>query len=239
MHIKINQIYFNDETESNCYDWTIHIDNANANASDIKYFENKVISNLIDANQHLDCDYFGVWSHAFKFKVLQNPNYGRLNRELLESFISNNNSPDVVGFFAKFKQTSIFAQAESYHRGFNRAFSLMLKYAIGLEFCGLKHAIYIMQNHFIAKPELYGRYVNEMLNPCIEVLENKAYGDLQELIWNPVQKYSNQKERFKQNPRLQAQLGGNYPLHPFLLERLPSLFFTLEKNENEYNYASW
>jgi len=227
--LNIYQIYYNEVSKSNCYSFTNHYLNENCTI----YFENKVISDLVADKKHIDSEYFGVFSHAFKDKMLRFRNH---TKEQFEGLCRG----DVLSFFGNFKQKSVFAQAESYHKGFGLAFKLMLKDAIGIEFNTCPHSIYIMQNHFVAKSEVYQDYVETMLNPCIKALENKENEQLQQIIWSPLQKYTYERQRFKQNPDLEKQLGIDfYPMHPFLLERLPSLYCTLhriKKNLHLINY---
>ena len=115
----------------------------------------------------------------------------------------------------------MFAFAEHNHKGFGKTFSKICD-SIGVKFKGeVKTPIY--QNHFSAKREIYQDYVTNYLNPAMEVMKNDH--EINKLIMAD-SNYSNLIKLSKEQVQdLNNKLGIPYfPLAPFLLERLFSVY---------------
>lgn len=80
----------------------------------------------------------------------------------------------------------------------------------------LKYAIY--ENHFIAKGEIYRHYVSTYLIPAIGFMEGKG-------VFEADSGYLSKKKDPQEIQRVQRLLGRkDWPIAPFILERLFSLF---------------
>jgi hypothetical protein len=228
---RIYQIYFNEESKKNCYQWSSHYYNNPDNRFDMAIFENRVILELIENNDFDDNDYIAILSHKFKALRNTNPilkNSLVFNEASIEQFIKETGA-DVISFFGTNKTKNILLQSQHNHAKtpFIQALDLVFKKA-NIDFDVLHpqaHRFYIMRNAFIARNEIYKRYVSEMLRPCVDAMRDESDTELQNLLFHSAN-YSLEAMRFRQNPKLK-QFFTHYPLHPFLLERLPSIWLTI------------
>jgi hypothetical protein len=93
----------------------------------------------------------------------------------------------------------------------------------------VKDAIY--QNHFMARKEIYQAYVDRWLIPAMEQIENDP------VIHEMAMRDSNYSQLSQQSAQhLKDKIGiGYYPMIPFLLERLFSVFCQHERIKVTYN----
>jgi len=164
-------------------------------------FEYNVLIDIID-NFKIDDDYLGIFSHKFPFKT-------GLFKKKLYWLLENNPDFDIYGLCLQYNLKGQYLSfTEKVHPGFFNIFYPLCK-DLGLRVEEPKHIIY--GNFFIAKINIYKKYVNEIIKPAIELLETK-YKDL---VW----KDSNYKGLSKDQLKLFTELEY-YPFHTFLLERL-------------------
>jgi hypothetical protein len=239
--VDITQIYYNDSSLKNCYDFTNHYFNNPDSKFSMAIFENRVISELCETKNLDNQDIFGVLSHKFKAVKSKTPIFGKesliFNPENIQRLFNNSNT-ELLSFFGSNSTKNIILQSKSNHpkTPFIQALDLLLKMA-NIDFNVLQpipHRVYIMRNAFIARFGIYQRYYNEMLKPCIEAMKDENNVRLNELLWQSAN-YSVERMRFKDNPKL-TQFFNKYPLHPFILERLPSIWLTLNR---EINCTHW
>lgn len=218
--IKIYQIHFDEKSRRNCYpEWELY-DNSNKLT---EFFENSVIVDLIANDKHKEADYFGVFSHDVEKDLPFKEDNLRFNPSTLKRVI-NKNGHDVFSFFKRRKQHNIITQAENYHPGFVKMIEAILEETKFLPYIPKRLDKIVLFNYWIAKSEIYAQYVNELLIPAMNVLKSlpEAYHDA-----NYVKKVDERtKYRF-----IQAFGKPYYPYHPFVCERLPSLFMA------KYNYS--
>jgi hypothetical protein len=216
MATKLIQIVYDDSQRDSCYPFAeVHFNQALT-----IFFENSVISELVSAAQ---VDKIAVCSWKLRQKMRWYIGKPReLTQEILES------DYDVMSFTKNTKNHTMFAAAETNHKGFIKTFSKICD-SIGVKFKG-DVRIPIYQNHFSAKTEIYQDYVKEYLNPAMEVMKNDP--EINKLIMADSNYSSLTSTKPEQLEKLKEKIGiGYYPLAPFLLERLFSVYVQ-NKNVN-------
>lgn len=218
--VNIWQNYFDEATKKACNPAWNHYDNSEGLT---EFFENTVIVDLIKRGEHYKEDYFGLFSHdveeSIPFKSIDNK---RFSPHHLEEVIKNHPA-DAYGFALRRQNENISLQAERYHPGFNDIMDQVL------EACGYKlppkldHII--LFNLMVCSGEFWGDYYHKMLKPAMEALKDipEAYNDSRyQLIGRPM---TPEKEaRF-----IKAFGKPYYPFHPFICERLASIFLQLNR----------
>ena len=220
--LKVYQVYF-DESQKKDLDYIPHL-----NENCTVFFENEVIKNLIESGAHSDCEYFGVVSYNLKKKLNE-------DMKLKWAHIPNvkNNSantftpalfevelrkylPDVMSF-QKHTGHEPITYANNFHPNFSKYFSEIMK-KIGYDWKPVKFENIFLCNNFVAKKDVYERYVTEMLAPAMEVM----------LTMPELMKNSMYGKPLPDN--LKKSFGVNwFPYHTFLAERFFSYFCHIHK----------
>ena len=215
--LKCFQIYYSPESKKNCYHWADQYFNEKCTI----FFENQVIRYLIEQGKHKESEYFAVLSHMHNLKL---PKKDSVTPERIEKFIQEKNSPDLISFHAG-SAANLFPKANRYHSRFMQKFQTMLKIGLGVDMSpNFVPDFYFIFNSFVAKSDVYERYVTECLAPIMDAMQNDT--ELNRVAMEDA-KYQVANIRFQQNPKLKSDLGLNYyPYAPFLLERLPSWYFS-------------
>lgn len=177
------------------------------------FFENEVIRELVSTSQ---ANKIAVCSWKLKEKLKWYIGRPRpITQELLES------EYDIMSFTKNSKHHQMLYAADKWHPGFKSTFSKILS-AIGKN-CPSEVKIPIYQNHFSAKTKIYQDYINTYLIPAMEVMKNDA--EINKLVMvdsNYAQLDRTPAEKLK---NLKEKIGIDYyPLAPFLLERLFSVY---------------
>jgi len=128
---------------------------------------------------------------------------------------------DILSLTKNSRVHGMLESLEGWHKG-SREILKQICHAIGIKFP--KECRYpIYQNAFVADSTIYHLYVTEALYPAMQLMEHDER--LKVLCWQDSQYYKlkNPGEDFAQ--RVKMFLGVDYcPLHPFLLERLFSVW---------------
>lgn len=168
-------------------------------------------------------NYTGVFSHKFPLKT-------GLSKEMVH-FLTKNEDVDVISFCEQeFKNKSgrsyrYLEFTEIVHPGFTEGFTYLCNY-LGLEV--KEPACVIYAGQWIAKEEIYKRYVNEILIPAMDYMESDP--KMKEYAWKDSE--YNKRAGLKQ-PQLKQLTGLDYyPMGIFMLERLPSIW--IENTELTY-----
>lgn len=213
-NIKIYSIVYNDEQviEYQRYD-NSHI----KTIEQLSYlFEYNVLIDVID-NFNVKEDYLGIFSHKFPFKT-------GLFKKKLYWLLENNSDFDIYGLCPQYSLKGKYLDfTEKVHPGFKQLFYPLCK-DLGLEVKEPEYVIY--SNFVIMKTNIYKDYVNNIIKPAIHLLETK-YKDL---AW----KNSNYKGLPMDQLKLHTELDY-YPFHPFILERLFSIFLM---HHPEYSFKN-
>lgn len=210
------QIYYNDATKLNCEPGLIHAFNPILTP----FFENTVIAQL-GTDEALQNQYVGVLSHNFFIKNMIMP-YAIANEVGEGKF-------DVYAFSGGLKIKNVCDIADTYHPGFKHAMFLILD-AIGFDVdINEDTRMVCYQNAFIAKTHIFEHYVRELLLPAMKVMNDRNNERIYNIIWNDSGYYK--KKDLQIQSRLRQYLGVNYyPYHPFICERLFSLYMQKYKH---------
>jgi hypothetical protein len=155
---KIIQIYYDDKTVKNCYDHSSVSKFYNPEHTD--FFENSIIADL--ASEAADYDFFAVWSHLHKYKIQgQKLDFNRLEN-LMSQF-------DLIAFQRMMRNGRIFSgvQQKKYSKIFNE---IMERLGLKYRFPNRPKFI-VMQNHFITKSKIFIDYVEKVLRPAMEIMD--------------------------------------------------------------------
>lgn len=190
----IYQIHFDTDSFNNCLKDHRVIPTPNYK-NPHPYFENDVISELVPETE---TDRVGVFSHAYSKKI-------GIDLDKIEA-----RNEDVVSFFALNYKNNYWELFERWHpTGLSVLEILKEKFDWTIDFTKQpKHVIY--QNAFVAKTEIYEKYIQEYLNPVMSFLNE-----------NP--------ELVNKEPNIPKYKG--YTMHTFLCERL----FTIFLEHNDYS----
>lgn len=211
MNLTCYQIYYSMETAKNCFpetSWWRWWDNTGKVSP---FFENAVIKEIISAG-YTNADYIGIFSHAAGYKITFKENGLEFNPENLRKVVLEYGA-DFYSFQKRRQQKNIILQAEHYHKGITDMTRKILD-KIGYELPSKLDKI-VLFNHFVARREVYERYVEEMLIPAMDVMAM-----MPEL---------NENAGYKSTP---PKGMTHWPYHPFILERLPSVWLHYNPNVN-------
>lgn len=205
------QIYYEEEQKVHCFPFARLYYNPNLTI----FFESSVIKDVVLASES---EKIAVCSWKLKQKLRW---YIGKHRELTQEVMDSDY--DVLSFTRNSASHQMLAAANKYHKGFKEGMQKICDH-IGLKVPGeVKQPIY--QNHFSAKREIYQDYVQNFLSPAMEFMST----DMKELAMSD-SNYS-QLSRSKITPEyLMDKIGlPYYPLSPFLLERLFSVYIQNKK----------
>ena len=158
--------------------------------------------------------YIGVFSHKFPLKT-------GLSKEMVHYLIKDEDV-DVISFcIQEFKDKlgrayKYLQFTEIVHPGFTEGFTYLCNY-LGLEVKEPKCVIYSGQ--WVAKKEVYMRYVNEVLIPAMDYMETDI--TMKQYAWKDSQ--YDKRGGLEKNTLKQYTGLDYYPMACFLLERLPSI----------------
>lgn len=219
--LKVYQIYFK-EDQLRKLDYIPYY-----NYDCTPFFENSVIRNLVEHKEHLKADYFGVVSHKLREKIqisktswrsvknICNISNQQFSPQLFQHEL-NKFRPDIMSFGRHVPHDNV-SYADQFHPNFSKYFSYIMS-KIGYNWKPQVFQDIVYCNFFVAKSEIYGRYVNEMLAPAMDVMM-----EMPELFQN-----SNYPHALPDN--LQKKFNCEwYPYHTFLCERMVSYFIHLNK----------
>ncbi len=222
--LKVYQITFKPEHVKLLEHGYCHYINGNCTV----YFENDVMSNLISIGEHKNSEYFGVVSYKLREKIgdvmqqrwktmvnIANHSLREFTPALFENELQKH-KPDAMSFQRHLPHDPVM-YANNFHPGFSELFKKILG-QIGFKWepTHIKDVFYC--NYFVARSDLYERFVNEMLDPAMEVMDT-----MPELMEN---------SRYPQQlpVDLQEKFGITwYPYHAFLCERMFSYWAHLNK----------
>lgn len=211
MASELVQIFYEEEQKAHCFPFArLHFNNQLT-----VFFENSVIKDLVLASES---EKIAVCSWKLKEKLRW---YIGKHRELTQEVLES--EYDVLSFTRNSPSHQMLASANRYHKGFKEGMQLLCDH-IGLKVPGeVKQPIY--QNHFSAKRGIYLDYVKNFLSPAMEFMST----DMKELALSD-SNYS-QLSRSKITPEyLMGKIGlPFYPLAPFILERLFSVYVQNKK----------
>lgn len=215
---ELYQIYYEESQLKDLYPCAIPYNNEGKLTV---FFENAVIAERV---MKTTADKIGITS--WKLRMKQKMYVGRpkeITQEVLEG------DYDILSFTKNTKYHTMLAAATQSHKFFQPTFDKILA-AIGKSRPHeVKNPIY--QNHFVARTDIYQDYVKNWLTPACEAIEGVP--EIRELAY----KDSNYSELSGQSAEiLKNQIGMSYyPMVPFLLERLFSVYHNVNRIKVTYN----
>ena len=187
-----------------------------------KYFESKVILDLVTQGEHKDTDYFGVVSYKLRQKLGYMKENWKNNKNIANTSVNEftpdkfeeellKHRPDAMSFQRHAPHDPIIV-ADRFHPGFRKYWSYIMD-QIGYRWVPTRFENIFYCNYFVATPYWYERYVNEMLAPAMEVMIGMPELDNNSSYPQPLPE------------NLRAQFGLlHYPFHAFICERFFSYF---------------
>lgn len=206
------QLYYKDEQLSKIYPFAIPYKTEGLTI----FFENHWISELALSSK---AEKIAVCSWKLQDKLKMR--VGLRKPLTLEAL---NSDYDVLSFTRNSQRHGMLAMANVWHKEFIPTIKLLWE-KLGYKMPGeAKQPIY--QNHWAAKATIYKRYVEEFLKPAMEITLRD-----EELYFKMIQASGYGKlQRGADLKSVKEKLGMlDYPLAPFILERCPSLFFTMHR----------
>jgi hypothetical protein len=213
--IEFYQIYYKLEQADKFYPFAIPY----FNPSITPYFENSIIANIVPKSS---ADLIAVCSWRLRQKRGEASTPRELNGDvtLTEEKILNADFDIAILTPRKRNHQPLF-KAELWHGSvWVEAFNVFKKF---LKTIGIvvpeELDIAIYENHFIAKREIYQRYVSEALIPAMAFMDSKE-------VFLRDSNYVNLKRRNMPEVTEYLQKSGrnDWPIAPFVLERLFSLW---------------
>lgn len=209
MAAELIQIYYSEEQKKEIYPFAIPYYNKGLTI----FFENQVIADLVLSST---ASKIGVCS--WKLRQKQRWNVGKC-REITEELI--NSDYEVLSFTKNSKSHEMLNAAEIWHPGFKSSLAKILD-KIGIPM-PLEVKCPINQNHFMALDEIYTDYVTHYLMPAMYVMKNDD--ECHALAMADSHYTALAKQDAASPERLMEMIGVKYyPMAPFLLERLFSIY---------------
>lgn len=210
--MKFYQIYYKDEQLTNIYPFATPYYNDGLTI----FFENEVIRQIVPYGTS---DKLAICSWKLKDKLKWNLAPPRRPEELTEELLNSNY--DVLPLTRNSKVHQMMGAANGWHPGFKETMTKIVE-GIGKKMPS-EVKIPIYQNAFSAKREIYQDYVNDYLNPAMELIKNDPE------VYKMATVDSNYTKLMREDcasaQYLQEKIGfPYYPLVPFLLERLFSVY---------------
>lgn len=205
----LKQIYFEDWQKNTCYPFA----DLHYNEGLTIFFENSVIKDVVLATKS---EKIAVCSWQLREKLKW---YIGTPRELTLEVLASDY--DVLTMTRNTKYHKMLSAAALWHPGFLKTFDKMLS-TIGVT---RPHEVRmpIYQNHFSARTEIYQDYVKEYLSPAMAAIMSDK--ELYELATVDSGYSKLKRDNIVTAEYLMKKIGMPYfPLAPFLLERLFSIY---------------
>lgn len=216
---RLVQIYYDDFQKTSCFPFA----DLYFNKSLTVFFENSIIKDLVLASED---EKIAVCSWKLKEKLRWRIGS---RTELTEDAL--NSDYDVLSFTKNTKHHQMLSNANLHHPGFRETMTKICA-AIGVKMPHeVKNPIY--QNHFSAKTDIYKDYVNRFLSPAMDTITNDK--EINAMAMRD-SRYSELDRATKEKlDNLESKIGLRYfPMAPFLLERLFSIYCHLNKIKVTY-----
>jgi hypothetical protein len=206
MAAKLIQLYYNDEQQEKIFPFAVPYKTEGLTV----FFENYWIKELVLASKD---EKIAVCSWKLKEKLRW---YIGQRRELTQQVLETDY--EVLTFTRNTKYHQMLAAANAWHPGFLNTFDKILA-KIGVTRPN-EVKIPIYQNHFAARTEIYKDYVQNYLVPAMDCIQNDA--EINEMAMRD-SKYSDLTNQSAAHLLLKIGICY-YPMIPFLLERLFSVY---------------
>lgn len=208
---ELYQIYYHEDQKAKLFPFAIPLENKVLTP----YFENDVIRRVVKASE---AGKVAVCSWKLKDKLTW---YVGPHRDITPEVLDSDY--DVLSFTRNTKDHKMMSIAEVWHKGFTAAMQKLVE-GIGKRWCWeVKTPIYM--NHFSARRDIYLDYITNYLDPAIEFIETDP--EMNKIAMRDSQYSELNKRGCVTSQYLMEKINmGYYPLAPFLLERLFSVYCT-------------
>lgn len=186
------------------------------------FMESDVMLRCYESGAHHGHDYFGVLSPNFQNKIDGSKTWGQLknlgpgwHKPSFEKYFNQRFGAQIIGF-CKHKPHSVFQVAEKYHPGIRKVTEGILNkigYIVNLDDVQMQ-PIYF--NYFLAHKDVYTHFCQTLLDPFVHAAKD----------YQPMWGNSSYTRPFPLNKVYDV---GYWPYHPFIAERLISLYIHKEK----------
>lgn len=191
------------------------------------FLESEVIRTLIESNAHIGATYFGVVAYKLREKLgftkenwKNNKNIANISTQefTVEEFTNQvyEMQPDVMSF-QRHKAHDTVSVANGFHPGFKDFWTIIMS-RIGIDWKPMVYQNVFYCNYFVARSEIYERFVKEFLAPAMNVMKT-----MPELY-----RYCNYPEPFPDHLKKQLAVD-HWTFHPFLCERMFTHFAHMHK----------
>lgn len=186
------------------------------------FFESEVIRKLISEGEHKNSEYFGVVSYALRNKIrITKRDWSKIKniantsdkefttQDFEDELIAG--KPDIMSFQRHVGHDTV-SFANQFHPNFSKYFAEIMQ-KIGYNWTPTHFSNVFYCNYFVAKSEIYERFVTEMLAPAMNVML-----EMPELMGDS--KYP------KPLPEELKNKWGidHFPYHAFIAERFMSYY---------------
>lgn len=192
------------------------------------FFENEVIKLLINSYCNKGAEYFGVLSWRFTAKI-RLPGNKPMHSQQLFNLMEKHPGYDIYSFFGRHHPHNPFNPATNGHGRALPTIAQLLcdRLRIGLNLSTWKAQHLVFMNYFLARNEVYERYVSDFLIPAMCRMNDPEDRELYNLVWQN-SLYLETGITKLERARLQAMYGKPYyPYHAFVCERLFSLWLSI------------
>lgn len=208
MTVDFYQIYYKEEQRPKLYPFATPYFNETLTP----FFENSVIAELVPqatADKVAVCS----WAISHKRATMNTANREPIREESLHT------DYDVAAFSRNTRHHQMLEAMDGWHKG-SKELLKNICLEIGIKWSSeIKYPIY--QNAFCACREIYQDYVATALKPAMEVMDTK----FKDQCWQDSGYYKLKMPGDDYAERVKKFLGVDYcPLHPFILERLFSVW---------------
>lgn len=219
--VRIKQIYFEDSQKQFLDSGFIPLKNDVCG----KYMENLVIKSLWELKDYEHSDYYGVLSWRFQKKM------DLSSQDIEKHMQSDNFNSDVYNFHGEDRTKNIFLKDDAFHNGKLSVIANFVFEKQGYkDILSLKTPL-IYCNYWIAKKEVFNKYVEDILIPAIDLMENDIQINKLANENSGYFEYLDREEYRPENNRTEKARGifgvPYYTFHPFICERLMSVFLAL------------
>lgn len=216
--IDFHQIYYTDDQLSQIFPFAKPFKNETLTP----FFENSVIAGLVPKST---AEFISVCSYALKHKMRTHNMAPRV--ELTEDHLKLDY--DVLPFSKNSRGHLMLEAMDQWHKG-SKELLKQICLAAGIPWVNeVQYPIY--WNAHCTRSEIYNEYVETALKPAMGVMD----GEFKEQCWSDSGYYKLKLPSSDFSQRVKHFLGVDYcPLHPFLLERLFSIWIDGKKLNVRY-----
>lgn len=220
MNIRIRQIYYSDKQRGRLLKQAEPYCNTHAN----HFMENQVLADCYRSKDYRGCNYYGVFSWRFFKKT-------KMNFEALDSTIARDPQRAHVYGFCLEHPPHVNVWRYALDRGWHPTSIIDIGQKI-LDRLGFREDILtlstpaVYSNYWLATPEIFKRYLEEMLLPAMDLMENDE--EIMGLCYED-SKYQLPSGRTMLTPEQLLKIFNRpyYTLHSFVCERLFSTWLAL------------